>query len=205
MIRVIGVLLALLVASFAGAQTSYPPADGKMCRQVYASNGTVTVGGNSAARSTMLPPAIGSGSMTVPAGAMPPGGSLHVVGSGVISASTVGSPTFTFTPWVTPAGGSKTDLPGFSAAPLIGVVGMTWLDVQITQTATGVDTGGVVSYAQINSANNYPNPVNNAGTVVASDWTVARTFGFDGQWSIASNPNYVTPQQITVYLCPPGA
>jgi hypothetical protein len=169
-------------------------------RQLFTNDGITTVGNNSTARASMIPPGLGVSTLTIPANGMPPGSIMRLEGWGIISANMVGPGTFNFYPHYTPQGGSKTDLPGLTTTPLLGAVGICDITLLFQQRSNGILTGGRVRYGVDNSTTQYTLSINPNRTIQASDHTVARTFGVDGQWMIASANNYVTSQMINVTL-----
>ncbi|RYF12948.1 MAG: hypothetical protein EOO77_16590 [Oxalobacteraceae bacterium] len=173
-------------------------------KMIYASDSYAVVGQNSNARMSMLPTAISGFNGLVKAGTMTTGSCLRLDGYGLIRARSLTPGTFVFTPTVTPVGGSKVDLHGLTVSPLIGMAAICELSLFFLQTATGIQTGGVVKYG-VQNGTPYSLMINQPAVgqkpgIVASDPSVDRIFGADGQWMIADPDNYVIPSFVIATL-----
>ena len=178
---------------------------------VYSSNGTVsTIGGggaNGAARASLLPASVldGKAYFKIPANAMPAGSAFTTIGFGNVNAAL--AVTFTLFPWFqTVENGTKTDLPSGGTQIMIaaGVTAVCSFVGTVQQVnSTQVLVSGFVTYApQNNTAISLE--INPNGTLVNSDPTVDRWFGFDAQWGTSNANNVentlgVTTQLMTTY------
>ena len=186
------------------AQAAYLQLKNLRVVTLYSANGAGTgPGPSSTARVTMMPPDSSSGLsvVTVPANMMGAGNYLDIEGEGNVSGATVSAGNFNVLPYASTDGGAtKTAVGGTNIMGVtLGVAAPCYFRARLLQVAGGILLSGYVQYGT-QSGMTMTFQLNASKTVTASDPTVDRYFGVDGQWDNSNAANFESSTSVVAKL-----